>query len=231
MSKSSSSKSKSSNSSAARAGRRKHARRTRIVWTAFGAAMTVAAGGLLATGGGLDGGLGAAPLASNVSFSGSFPQRTLQLDTDRFKTIVIHHSGSPGGSPESLDRLHRSLGYASLGYHFVIGNGIDFGDGAIYTGPRWLHQDPGAHVAPREAAVEPTAEWFNEHSIGICLVGNGERRGFSESQVTRLADLVSELQRNFNIPDTQVHLHSDLSDVASPGRFFPVAAFESLLRD
>ncbi len=188
--------------------------------------MTLAAGVLLATGGELRG----VPVATNVG-DASAERSTPSLDKARWKAIVIHHSGSPGGSPESLDRLHRSWGYASLGYHFVIGNGIDFGDGAIASGPRWLQQAPGAHVAERAGNATPDAAWFNEHAIGICLIGNGERRNFTDAQISRLADLVSELQRELEIPDSQIFLHSDLANVASPGRCFPVAAFESSLRN
>jgi hypothetical protein len=206
--------------------RRRNTRRTRIVWAAFGGAMTCAAGVLLATGGELRG----APVASAFAGDMSPASNAAPLDHARWKSIVIHHSGSPGGSPESLDRLHRSWGFASLGYHFVLGNGIDFGDGAIYSGPRWTRQEPGAHVAARPTGAQPDAAWFNEHAIGICLIGNGERRSFSDSQITRLGELVADLQKEFGIPDNQVFLHSDLSEVSSPGRFFPVAAFESALR-
>jgi hypothetical protein len=195
--------------------------------------MTLAAGGLLLTSGdlrsNLSGNFSGGPLAASLTAeSNAIP--SVPFDHARWKSIVIHHSGSPGGSPESLDRLHRSWGFASLGYHFVIGNGIDFGDGALFAGPRWTRQEPGAHVAERRAGAQPTAAWFNEHAIGICLVGNGERRGFTEGQLTQLAELVADLQREFGIADNQVFLHSDLSDVSSPGRYFPVAAFESLLQ-
>lgn len=220
MSKSRVSKSKSTQ-------RRRDARRTRIVWAAFGTAMTLAAGGLLLTGGDLRGG----PVAASMQGEGVGAGPAVQLDHSRWKSIVIHHSGSPGGSPESLDRLHRSWGFASLGYHFVVGNGIDFGDGALFVSPRWLRQEPGAHVAERRPGAQPDAAWFNEHSIGICLIGNGDRRSFSEGQLAQLGELVSDLQREFGIPDNQVFLHSDLTDVSSPGRFFPVAAFESALRN
>ncbi len=206
--------------------RRKNARRTKIVWAAFGGAMTVAAGLLLATGGELRG----APVAAAILTNERGQNAQAPQQQGAWKAIVIHHSGSPGGSPESLDRLHRSWGFASLGYHFVVGNGIDFGDGAIHTGPRWSRQEPGAHVANRPAGTQPDAAWFNQHAIGICLVGNGERRSFTDSQITRLGELVADLQREFGIPDSQVFLHSDLSEVASPGRFFPAAAFESSLR-
>jgi hypothetical protein len=206
--------------------RRRDARRTRIVWAAFGTAMTLAAGGLLLTGGDLRGG----PVAASVQGEHPASIPSIELDHSRWKAIVVHHSGSPGGSPESLDRLHRSWGFASLGYHFVVGNGIDYGDGALYAGPRWTRQEPGAHVAERATGAQPTASWFNEHAIGICLVGNGERRSFTDGQLTQLAELVADLQREFGIPDNHVFLHSDLSSVTSPGRFFPVAAFEASLR-
>lgn len=196
-----------------------------MVWAAFGAAMTIAASLLVASGGGLR----AVPMAVTLNVdtsSGSAPER---LDRERWQAIVIHHSGSPGGSPESIDRLHRSAGLQGLGYHFVIGNGIDFGDGALFVGPRWTEQQPGAHVAERPNGTAPDAAWFNRHAIGICLVGNGERRGFTEAQMRRLSSLVAELQRELGISDREVYLHSDLAAVASPGRFFPVAAFEASL--
>ncbi|MFO0827737.1 MAG: peptidoglycan recognition family protein [Phycisphaerales bacterium] len=187
--------------------------------------MTTAAGFLVATGGGLR----PMTVAAGVTGETSTTAGQVPLDHQRWKAIVIHHSGTPSGSPESLERTHQSWGYASLGYHFVIGNGIDFGDGAVARGPRWLRQEPGAHVRDRERGAEPDARWFNEHAIGICLIGNGERRSFSEAQLRSLIDLVTELQREFGIPDNQVFLHSDLANVASPGRFFPVAVFESSL--
>lgn len=202
-------------------------KRTGLVWGAFGIAMTTAVGFLIAAGGGLK----AVPLAVTLNADVSRGVAPERLDRDRWQAIVIHHSGSPAGSPESIDRLHRTAGLEGLGFHFVVGNGIDFGDGALFVGPRWTDQLPGAHVAERPAGASPDAEWFNRHAIGICLVGNGERRGFTDAQMRRLSSLVNELQRELGIADRAVYLHSDLSAVASPGRFFPVAAFESSLRD
>lgn len=191
--------------------------------------MTVVAGFLVATGGGLR----PIPVASSLAGSPSAPETSfadaIPLDHSRWKSIVIHHSGSPSGSPESLDRSHRALGFRSLGYHFVIGNGIDFGDGAVARGPRWLAQQPGAHVHERAPGATPDALWLNEHAIGVCLIGNGDRRPFTDAQLRAVIDLVMDLQREFGIPDNQVFLHSDLAPVASPGRFFPLASFETAL--
>lgn len=200
--------------------------RTQIVWGAFGVAMTLAAGFLVLT----NGGLRPVPPAVTLNADQGSSTGSVQPDRERWKAIVIHHSGSPGGSPESIDRLHRAAGLTGMGYHFVIGNGIDYGDGAIFASPRWTRQEPGAHVADRGKRSGPDAQWFNEHSIGICLVGNGERRPFTDAQLRRLGELVAELQRELGIPDQQVYLHSDLASVTNPGRFFPLAAFESALR-
>ena len=111
------------------------------------------------------------------------------------------------------------------GYHFVIGNGNGETNGSVNYGPRWIGQESGAHVADRVAGATPDAAWFNEHSIGICLIGNGERREFTEAQIAALVDLVTKLQRECGIPDSNVVLHSDLAEVASPGRWFPRARF------
>jgi hypothetical protein len=217
---------KSSGSS--KGGRKRNRQRTQAVWAAFGLAMATAAAALVLAGEGLEG----LDIAANITDLGRDPAtRPADVQADRWKAIVIHHSGLPAGSPESIERQHRAWGYASLGYHFVIGNGFDYGNGAVFPGTRWRLQQPGAHVVERPLGAEPTADWFNENAIGICLVGNGEKRGFTEAQIRELKALIVELQRTCGIPDSAVLLHSDLAEIASPGRFFPVASVESWLRD
>ena len=215
--------------------------RTRFVWTAFVAAMTVVSGGLIL------GDSGAPHLitpASVVTF-GSAPAtsditpREGSLDRSRWQGIVIHHSGSPAGDAETLDRQDVGRGLTGLGYHFVIGNGQGLGDGAVHVGYRWNRQLAGAHVADsrrvRADGITPTGlnqaqtDDFNRHSIGICLVGNGNKRQFSARQIRELLGLVRTLQREMSISADRVHLHSDLAPVASPGLHFPVAEFESQL--
>lgn len=139
--------------------------------------------------------------------------------------IVIHHSGGAIGSAETLTQQHNARGFKGLGYHFVISNGQGAPDGQIFVGYRWRDQLPGVHVSGSKA------EQYNRQTIGICLVGDGERREFTAAQVARLAELVTELQRKFNIPDRAVVLHRDVAPTASPGRLFPEAAFRQLLAD
>lgn len=198
--------------------RQVHPKRTGIVWGVFLGAMTLA-GGALVVG---DGWRGVPAVA--LAETGSAP-RAAQAQPGRWQAIVIHHSASPAGSMDDLHRQAAAWGLPTVGYHFVIGNGNGESDGAIIHGPRWAAQDAGAHVAERAPGLSPDAAWFNEHAIGICLIGNGERRAFSDAQMQQLVKLVNDLQRECGIPDSAVFLHSDLVEVASPGRWFPRAQF------
>lgn len=149
---------------------------------------------------------------------------TTPLDTERWTGIVIHHSGEPSGSAKSIDDAHRSRGLQGLGYHFVIGNGRGADDGAIYAGSRWDRQQPGAHT------IGPDADAHNRHSIGICLVGDGNQKAFTDAQLASLLALVERLQDELDIPEDRVFLHNDVAPSASPGRLFPARAFRAQLR-
>ena len=147
------------------------------------------------------------------------------LDSQRWTGIVIHHSGEPAGDADSITRKHLALGYQGMGYHFLIGNGNGLGDGVIHVGYRWNEQLPGAHVSGSNG------DQHNQRSIAICVVGNGDRRPFTDRQIAQLANLVQRLQAQLNIPSKNVHLHRDLfGQTSSPGSFFAAARFHEQLR-
>jgi len=196
--------------------RKVHPKRTGIVWGVFVGAMTFA-GGALMLGDGWQG-MPAVSIASRNIASVQAP-----IESGRWQAIVIHHSGTAAGTAGEIARQHAAWGLPSLGYHFVIGNGNGEADGVLLAGPRWTAQEPGAHVAARQAGATPDAAWFNQHAIGICLIGNGERRNFTDAQMKTLVRLVKDLQAACGIADSAVFLHSDLVEVASPGRWFPRA--------
>lgn len=137
-----------------------------------------------------------------------------RLYTRGWKYIVIHHSASNGGNAASMDKYHREVrGWTNgLGYHFVIGNGSGSGDGQIEIGGRWLHQLHGAHAGNDE---------YNQHGIGICLVGNFEDGQPTEAQVRSLIELVNYLQQRCNIPFENILMHRHVRDTACPGENFP----------
>lgn len=200
--------------------------RSRVVLGAL-AASCVAVTGLMALvsppGRGMSPGrtLGAVPLMRPSGPMGleSVLSTRQAVEPGRWTAIVIHHSGTPAESPESLDAMHRSASLAGLGYHFVIGNGRRMGDGEVHLGYRWLDQLPGAHVAG------PSGPGLNRESIGICLVGDGDRREFTPMQMARLIELVNLLAGELGIESSRVFLHRDVAETTSPGRLFPVEGF------
>lgn len=147
------------------------------------------------------------------------------LDRERWMAIMVHHSGAAYGTAESIEAQHRSMGLRGLGHHFVIGNGNGMGNGELFVGHRWLEQLPGAHAA----GEHERADWYNRHAISICLVGDGNRREFTQAQITRLMEVVSMLSAELGIPGDRIVLHSDESDVSDPGARFPAAGFREMV--
>jgi N-acetylmuramoyl-L-alanine amidase len=131
--------------------------------------------------------------------------------------IIIHHSDSSYGSAAIIDKWHRARGFDELGYHFVIGNGTDSGDGQIEVGPRWTKQKWGAH----DNALDNR---YNTNGIGICLVGNFNETHPTPKQLHSLTRLVVYLMRKYDIPPDRVLGHGETKVTQCPGKFLNVAA-------
>jgi hypothetical protein len=135
---------------------------------------------------------------------------------NNWRWIVIHHSATPTGSVASFDRMHRQKGWDECGYHFVIGNGSDTGDGRVEVGPRWPKQKWGAHAKTADNR-------YNEYGIGVCLVGNFDVTRPTARQQQQLARLVAHLMRQYNIPPERVIGHRDTKATECPGRYMNIA--------
>lgn len=198
----------------------------RRVWVALLAAMTGVGGLLLALDGektaSLDGVALVAATPGASSIEAIFNTR-VEIQPGRWKKIIIYSSGSPQGSAATIAEEHKSRGFHGLGYHFVIGNGAGQGDGELHVGYRWLTQSPGAHAAG------PEQDQLNQNAIGICLVGNGDRRPYTDSQIRRLIELLHALERELAIPPSDMLLGRDIAATTSPGRFFPEATVRNAL--
>lgn len=211
-----------------RSGAARTIRRSHVVWITLLASMTAVGGLLLASEG--NPGPGSLPPAAELTRAEAASisdvlKTAVPLDHTRWQGIVIHHSGSVSGSAASIARSQEEQGLRGLGYHFVISNGRGGPDGEITVGYRWSEQLPGAH------ALGANAEWYNLHTIAICLVGDGDQRGFTELQLQRLVELVSALQKEFGFSQDQIVLHRDIAPTSSPGRLFPEAAFRARLAE
>jgi N-acetylmuramoyl-L-alanine amidase len=130
--------------------------------------------------------------------------------------IIIHHSDSDYGSAAIIDKWHRDRGFDELGYHFVIGNGTNSGDGQIEVGPRWTKQKWGAH----DNALDNR---YNIYGIGICLVGDFNKTHPTPRQLHSLVRLVAYLMQTYNISPDHVLGHGQTKVTECPGRNLNVA--------
>lgn len=128
--------------------------------------------------------------------------------------IVLHHTATSAGSVEQIHEEHLGRGWEGVGYHFVIGNGDGMGDGEIEPTFRWREQMHGAHAGKTD---------YNQHGIGVVLIGNFEETSPTAAQLEAVTRLVSTLKREYGITTDHVIPHSDVKATACPGKNFPLA--------
>lgn len=145
----------------------------------------------------------------------------INVRRDNWQRIVVHHSGIKYGNAKKYDAAHRRRGMQNgLAYHFLIGNGIDSGDGEIEVGPRWKKQLLGGHVKSYR---------INLTAIGICLVGNFEKTHPSRRQLDAFTQLMEWLQGDVLRKKTHFAGHRELKgeQTICPGKHFPLAAMHA----
>ena len=140
----------------------------------------------------------------------------LHVPARPWRWIVIHHSATPAGSAAVFDKMHKAKGWDELGYHFVIGNGTDSGNGQVEVGPRWPKQKWGAHAKTADNK-------FNEYGIGICLVGNFDLERPTPQQLASLNKLVCYLMRTYHVPADRVLGHGETKATDCPGKYVNIA--------
>lgn len=155
--------------------------------------------------------------------------RTWRVVANRkWTSIVIHHSATERGGARLFDKMHRQEnGWKyGLGYHFVIGNGTDTADGQVEVGHRWRRQNEGIHGA------HAGTDEYNQHGIGICLVGNFEKDRPTQKQLAALVKLVRKLSASYGISPSRIFKHQKVRPTHTdcPGRLFPMSRFLKALR-
>jgi hypothetical protein len=145
----------------------------------------------------------------------------------QWTAIVIHHSATENGNAAIFDRTHREeKHWEGVGYDFVIGNGIDSGDGQVEVTFRWRRQMAGAHCGGTPG------NWANEDAVGICLVGNFNYRTPSERQMQSLSRLIRFLQKRYGISMSRIYGHSSTPGARvtdCPGKKFPMARLKMMV--
>jgi N-acetylmuramoyl-L-alanine amidase len=142
----------------------------------------------------------------------------------RWKSIVVHCSGTGSGNAQSLDKFYRQKHELKDGlpYHFVVCNGKGSPDGAIEVGSRWLRDLTGAHCQ---------SSTMNADSIGICVIGDFDSALPSKTQAQALVGLIHSLQTEFQIPSQRVYGHSEVDQVKTdcPGARFSMRDLRAAL--
>lgn len=128
-------------------------------------------------------------------------------------SIVIHHTATHQGSVESIHETHIAKEWLGIGYHFVIGNGNGMGDGEIEPTFRWREQLHGAHAGTDE---------YNQHGIGIALIGNFDEEPPTPAQLSAIKRLVAVLKSEYHIDSEHVIGHGEVKATACPGKLFPL---------
>jgi len=135
----------------------------------------------------------------------------------RWRYIYIHQSLTTSGNAMTLGQ-----GPEGLADHFVIGNGDGSADGELQIGRRWTEQLSAGSV--------PGTDRIDPNCVSICLVGNFNRARPTQTQQTRLAELVTALQRELSIPaDRIILLTASNKSTAGPGAYFPITDFRAHL--
>ncbi len=122
----------------------------------------------------------------------------------KINEIIVHCTATAAGkevSVKQIDAWHRSCGYKSIGYHFVVTI-----NGTVLTGRPV--KEAGAHC-----------KGHNAHSIGICYVGGIDSYGKpadtrTPAQREALRKKIDELKHEY--PDATVHGHNEFSTKACP---------------
>jgi N-acetyl-anhydromuramyl-L-alanine amidase AmpD len=157
-----------------------------------------------------------------------------QARARQWKWIIIHHSATRNGNATKFDTFHRNVRHweNGLGYHFVIGNGTDSGDGVVEVGQRWTRQLQGAHCKTDDNS-------YNDFGIGVCLVGDFQKSRATAAQRVALAKLVRYLAWYYSIPPGRILGHDEAvatrprekRSTHCPGRYFDMAAFRRNIRN
>jgi len=123
----------------------------------------------------------------------------------QIKRLIVHCSDSTWGTASEIEKWHKEFGFDTIGYHYVITNGLlrssekyqkDF-DGSIQRGRGDAIQ--GAHVYGH-----------NQDTLGICLIG---KTSFTQKQLFHtLPKLLSQLMDKYNLMTRDIFGHYELDD-------------------
>ena len=125
---------------------------------------------------------------------------------DKVEQVVIHHSATESGSPESYALYHiHNNGWPGIGYHYVISKA-----GKIVQ-------------TQRLKTVSYHTSGQNTRSIGICLTGNYDTQSPPEAQLDACVRLIKYLEKRLG-RQLAISGHNQFSSKSCPGSHVSIAA-------
>jgi len=135
--------------------------------------------------------------------------------------IVIHHTERDLDFPEFIKLRHKHIrGWEDIGYHYLIGDNKNphVTNGALYPGRSEKLQ--GSHVKDH-----------NHYSIGICLIGNLDKKPPTKEQIQTLIQFLKSKMKEHNIPSENIKGHNEFPGVTKtcPGKFVDMDKIRDML--
>lgn len=127
----------------------------------------------------------------------------------KIEYLIVHHTGRHNDFPLFIKLRHIYLRkWEDIGYHYLIGNSRLFTkDGKIYNGrPETIE---GAHT-----------KGYNKNSLGICLIGNFDKKSPSQKQIKTLLRFLVQKKEENQIPIKNILGHHETfnSQKTCPGK-------------
>ena len=148
-------------------------------------------------------------------------------------SLVLHHSYRPSAAQyqgektiTAIRNYHLSKGWRDIGYHLLVGP-----DGAIWPG-RDLNL-PGAHALihkPDMIRLLGSSGYLNQHSVGICAIGDYEAEKPSPTLLATLKEVLFRLAQGFQIPSERLFFHRQVTATSCPGKNFDLESVRSWLK-
>ena len=154
-------------------------------------------------------GPGMGEVVPRAAWTTAGPIASLARPMGRIERITVHHDGmdefdsfsrqDSARRVEAIRRAHVNLGWADIGYHYIIDPA-----GRVYEGRPMNLQ--GAHV--RDA---------NEQNLGVMVLGNYMRRPPTDASVASLESFLRTAMRQHRVSVQRVMTHREYVPTACPG--------------
>lgn len=125
--------------------------------------------------------------------------------------IVLHHTGViKDQTVQEIHKYHIGKGWIGIGYNFLV-----YKNGEVYKG-RGLEY-VGAHC-----------KGHNEHTIGICAVGNFSNELMTQAQKQSIIKLIADIYTQYPNKIEFINGHKELAATDCPGKNYPLDDIKSL---